>query len=138
MLSNADIEEEITLTVGKVRYLLVSNQENVNFIPDVNFKGDDPTLLIVYLTSPGDRISKSALLDFRTNVLDRDDVFQPEFCSNIVYYGSKKDDLEIEPDALEQLATWHTETQTFVTARSGANVAPGPYAIKLLCAIEHG
>lgn len=83
----------------------------------------------MYLTTPGDIISKSALLDFRSNVLDRDDVFQPEFCSNMVYYGSEKDDLEVKPDALEQLAAWHTKTQTFVTASPGVNVAPGPYVI---------
>ena len=83
----------------------------------------------MYLTTPDDIISKSALLEFRTHVLDRDDVFQREFCSNIVFYGSKEGDLELKSDVLEQLGAWYTKTQTFVMARPGVNVAPGPYVL---------
>lgn len=81
----------------------------------------------MYLTTPGQCISRSALREFRATILDRDDVFQPEFCCNIIYYGSKKDSLYLEPDALEELAAWHTKTQTFVEGIPAAKVAPGPY-----------
>lgn len=67
--------------------------------------GSGPTLVLVYLTKPGENISKSALRDFRASTLDRDDIFQPAFYRNVVFYGSKKDDLQIEPDAREELAT---------------------------------
>ncbi|KAI4255771.1 MAG: hypothetical protein L6R42_006574 [Xanthoria sp. 1 TBL-2021] len=108
------IDDEVEVTVGD------------NFIPAGSFKGDDPTPLLVYLTAPGETISKSALCKFRAD-LDRDDVFQPSFCCNIVFYGSEKDDLQMEPDALEELAAWQTKTQTFVTGNSAVKVAPGPY-----------
>ncbi|KAL8657487.1 MAG: hypothetical protein Q9226_001863 [Calogaya cf. arnoldii] len=113
------MDEEVEVTVGDVRYVLIPNQ--YNFIPAGSFKGDDPTPLLVYLTAPGDTISKPALCKFRAD-LDRDDVFQPSFCCNIVYYGSEEDDLQIEPDALEELAAWQTKTQTFVTGNSAVKL----------------
>ena len=81
----------------------------------------------MYLTTPGQSISKSALREFRAQILDRDDVFQPEFCCNAVFYGSKNDEIHIEPDALEELSAWHTETHTFARGNLAAKVAPGPY-----------
>lgn len=81
----------------------------------------------MYLTKPGQNISKSALREFRANILDQDDVFQPEFYCNLVFYGSMKDELQIEPDALEELAAWNTKTWTYVTGNPAAKVAPGPY-----------
>ncbi|KAL8851595.1 MAG: hypothetical protein Q9221_003527 [Calogaya cf. arnoldii] len=124
MLSGISIDEEVEVTVGDVRYVLIPNQ--YNFIPAGSFKGDDPTPLLVYLTAPGETIFKSSLCRFRAD-LDRDDVFQPSFCWNIVYYGSEEDDLQIEPDAFEELAAWQTKTQTFVKGNSAVKVAPGPY-----------
>ena len=96
-------------------------------ITNLTFEGDDPALALVYLTAPGQCISKQGLREFHTKVLDRDDVFQPEFCCNIIFYGSKKDTLQIEPDAIEELAAWHTKTLTFVTGNPAAKVAPGAY-----------
>ncbi|KAL8682696.1 MAG: hypothetical protein Q9186_001292 [Xanthomendoza sp. 1 TL-2023] len=124
MLSGMAIDEEFEVTVGDVRYVLIPNQ--CNLILSGSFKGDDPTPLLVYLTAPGEIISKSTLCKFRAD-LDQDDIFQPSFCCNIVFYGSEKDDLQIEPDALEELAAWQTKTETFVTANSAVKVAPGPY-----------
>jgi hypothetical protein len=84
-------------------------------------------LVLAYLTKPGQSISKSALRDFRANTLDQDDVFHPKFYCNVVFYGSKEDDLQIEPGALEELAAWNTKTSTFVAGNPAAKVAPGPY-----------
>lgn len=39
---------------------------------------------------------------FRTDSLEKDDVFQPEFLCNVVFNGGKKVDLE--DDAIEELA----------------------------------
>ncbi|KAL8938928.1 MAG: hypothetical protein Q9211_002979 [Gyalolechia sp. 1 TL-2023] len=103
VLSGVDNEAEFEVSVGD------------NFIPDGSFKGDDPTPFLVYLTEPGEKISKSALRKFRAD-LGRDDVFRPEFCYNL-----------IEPDALDELAAWHTKTQTFVLGNPAVKVAPGPY-----------
>lgn len=68
----------------------------------------------------------SALHEFRANILDQDDIFQPEFYCNLVFYGSMKDELQMEPDALEELAAWNTKTWIYVTGNPAANVAPGP------------
>ncbi len=79
---------------------------------------------MVYLTSPGQTISKTALRDFRNSTLDRDDIFQAEFFSNVVFYGSEEEDLQIESDALEELAVWNVATKNFVVGKKEARVAP--------------
>jgi hypothetical protein len=84
-------------------------------------------LVLVYITKPGQNVSKSVLREFRATTLDQDDVFQPEFYSNVVFYGSKQDDLQIEPNALEELAAWNTKTWTCIEGNPAAKVAPGPY-----------
>lgn len=81
----------------------------------------------MYVTQPGQKISKSALRDFRANTLDQDDIFQPAFYCNVVFYGSKKEELQIEPDALEELSAWNTKTWKSVTGKPAAKVVPGPY-----------
>lgn len=67
------------------------------------------------------------LREFCTSVLAKDDVFQPEFLRNIVFYGSKKEDLIIEFDAFEELTAWNSETRTFLAGSPNAKVASGPY-----------
>ncbi|TAQ88994.1 hypothetical protein B7494_g2658 [Chlorociboria aeruginascens] len=120
--SGAAFEEEIKITIGDVEYLLILNQEN--FLPlDVN----TPVLVLVSLTQPGQSISRTALRDFRATSLEQDDVFHPEFYSNIVFYGSKEDSLQIEPDAIEELEAWNTKTRTFVEGSPSFAVAAGPY-----------
>ena len=54
-------------------------------------------------------------------------MFREEFYTNIVFYGSKEEDLHVEPDALEELAAWNTKTRTFLVGDSKENIAPGPY-----------
>ncbi len=85
-----------------------------------------PTLVLVYVITPGQSVSRTALCDFRKKTLE-DDVFQPEFCHNLVFYGAAETDVRIESDAMDELRTWNTETQTFIIGRPGAKVAPGPY-----------
>jgi hypothetical protein len=92
----------------------------------LKFDDNGTTLVLVYLTKPGQSISRLALREFRTNSLEKDDIFRPEFYCNIVFYGSKKEDLHIEPGALEELAAWKN-TSTFFTGDPTANIAPGPY-----------
>ncbi|KAI1411459.1 amidase [Hypoxylon sp. FL1857] len=119
--------EELEVTVGDVQYILIPNPED--FLQDAGFNGDDIAPVLVYPTTPGETISRSALQDFRTNVLDRDDVFQPVFFSNVVFYGSERGDVTLEPDALEELNAWNTKTQTFVSGKRNVAVAPGPYVL---------
>ncbi|CAJ2509148.1 Uu.00g141740.m01.CDS01 [Anthostomella pinea] len=121
--SASGLVEEVQIKVGGVEYLLIPNPENFLSFDD----GNAPVLLLVYVTEPGQTISKSTLRDFRTTTLDPDDVFQPEFFCNVVFYGSKKDDLHIDPDVLEELAAWNTKTSTYVEGHPAAKVAPGPY-----------
>jgi hypothetical protein len=81
----------------------------------------------VYPTAASQNITKSALHEFRVNTIDRDDVFQPEFYRNVVFYGGQKADIRIEPDALDELAAWDVKTQTFLAGNPAAKVVPGPY-----------
>jgi hypothetical protein len=79
------------------------------------------------MTKPGQTISKSTLREFRVTILDQDDVLQPSFYTNVVFYGSKKEDLCIESDAREELAAWNTEHWTCVEGNDDGQIAPGPY-----------
>lgn len=97
-----------------------------NFLPlDVN----TPVLVLVYLTKPGQIISTTALRNFRATSLEQDDVFHSEFYANIVFYGSKEDSLQIEPDAIEELEAWSTKTRTFVEGNPSFVVAASPYVL---------
>jgi len=131
------MEEEPKITVGDVQYLLVEHQmvqAAVEFSlfqanPQQNFlayENDGPVLVLVYLTEPGQTISRSALHKFRTTLLEKDDIFRHEFYGNVVFYGSGKKDLRVEPEAFEELAAWNTKNHTFITGDAAA-VAPGPY-----------
>ncbi|XXG98978.1 hypothetical protein Hte_005311, partial [Hypoxylon texense] len=121
------IDEEVTLSVGDFKYVLIPHEDLF-----VSFNGEDdddtsnPILFLVYPTEPGQTISRDALCDFRTNVLDRDDVFQPAFCIHVVFYGSREQELQITPDANEELEEWNTKKRTFVQRDPSCNVAPGP------------
>ena len=84
-------------------------------------------LALVYLTKPGQVIFRSALHQFRTDTLDKDDVFHPTFLSNFVFYGSKKEALQIKPEAMEELAAWNTKTLTFIEGNPAFTIAPDPY-----------
>lgn len=91
------------------------------------FNDDDLTLSVVLLTKPGQKITKSALQQFRTNTLENDDIFQSDFCANVVFYGSEKQRLQIDADALDELEAWNSKTSTFLAGDSGVKAAPGPY-----------
>lgn len=80
----------------------------------------------MYTITAGRSIDKLTLREFRTKTLDRDDVFQPAFYRNLVFYGSNKADVLIEADALDELAAWNVKTKTFV-AGNAAQVTTGPY-----------
>ncbi|PSN64376.1 hypothetical protein BS50DRAFT_636567 [Corynespora cassiicola Philippines] len=136
------LEHDVEVTVSHGRYLLIQHHEDVFSSwtfhrPALPFAGSDPSpqytlsLILVYPVTPGLRISTSALRDFRTNTLQRDDVFQPDFCHNVVFYGSKEDGVEVEPGALEELQAWDVKTRTFLAGDPSngpaANVTPGPY-----------
>ena len=64
----------------------------------------------MHLTEPDMSVSTSALYGFRANILNQDDVFQPDFYCNVVFYGNQKDNVQIEPGIPEELAAWNTQT----------------------------
>jgi len=76
-------------------------------------------------SSRGDEVTQSDLRNFRTSVLDKDDVFQPGFCRNVVFYGSSDDKPELQCGAKEELKSWNTQCYTFVANK--ATASPGPY-----------
>ncbi|KAF4453902.1 protein fluG [Fusarium austroafricanum] len=123
------ISEEVTVTVGNIDYLLVPNPEATL---DSGNPGDgEPKLFVVYVTKPSNTISKSALQEFRSSILDRDDVFQADFLTNIIFYGAKEEDVELESDALNELLVWKTRNWSFVEGRPDSKVAPGPHLLSL-------
>ncbi|KAH6630486.1 amidase [Chaetomium sp. MPI-SDFR-AT-0129] len=121
--SNIVVDNEPKITVGNVQYLLVPHHQNF-----LGFSGDtDVALMVVYLVEPDQAISATDLRDFRTNVLDKDDVFQPEFCRNFVFYAPGDNNSKLQPEAKDELVAWNTKTMTFVRGDLSSKVAPGPY-----------
>ncbi|OQD66177.1 hypothetical protein PENPOL_c005G02364 [Penicillium polonicum] len=115
------IDEEFELTVGDSRYLLIPEKQN--FLSDISFDGELPALVLVYTTVAGQSITKTALRQFRANILDKDDVFRSEFYANLIFYGGKKHEIEIEPEALSELAAWNVKTQSFVASPPAAGTS---------------
>ncbi|KAL1839463.1 hypothetical protein VTJ49DRAFT_1472 [Mycothermus thermophilus] len=77
-----------------------------NFLSGLGFDDGTTALALAYTTVAGQNITRSALREFRRNVLDRDDVFQAGFCTNLIFVGAKATDFEIAPDAFDELAVW--------------------------------
>ncbi|CAG7559973.1 unnamed protein product [Fusarium equiseti] len=131
------IREEITITVGKIDYLLIQHPQTSLDFDDPGH--GEPELCVVFETEPKSIISESALQEFRSSILDQDDVFQPAFLVNIIFYGAKQEDVEIgpdapneldveiEPDALNELRAWKTKDWYFVQGPPNSKVARGPY-----------
>ncbi|KAJ5697591.1 amidase, partial [Penicillium malachiteum] len=105
MSSGNRFDEEVEITIGDRGYLLIPEKEN--FLFDTIFPEGAFALVLVYITIAGQSVTKAALREFRTKVLDKDDVFHPEFYTNVVFYGNKKDEIEIEPEAYNELAGWN-------------------------------
>jgi hypothetical protein len=85
-------------------------------IEAVTIDNGGPVFMRLYRTFPGQTISKSTLQEFHTNVLDADDVFQPGFYRNVLFYGSKKEELNIEPDVYDYLSDCKTKNTYFVAS----------------------
>ncbi|PGH09380.1 hypothetical protein AJ79_05692 [Helicocarpus griseus UAMH5409] len=93
-------DEELQLTVGQTEYILIPCREN--FLSLEN-SSTTPTLILVYRTEQGQAVSGSALRHFRTDTLDQDDVFQPEFFSNIVFSGARRTSFSWSPMPVKNL-----------------------------------
>ncbi|KAJ8125793.1 hypothetical protein O1611_g7845 [Lasiodiplodia mahajangana] len=116
------IEEEVRLRVDKTDYVLIPHEHSF-----VSFNGTTaPVLFIVYQTKPEQILTREALKIFRENVLDRDDVFQPAFAAQVVFYGSSERELRMSEDATRELEDWGTQWR-FIKGDSSHPVAPGPY-----------
>ncbi|KAM0742631.1 hypothetical protein ACQRIT_002808 [Beauveria bassiana] len=94
-----DASTDFEITVGNVKYLLIENQEN--FLQCADFDSDNGHILVlVYTIGPNDPIEKSALREFQPSTLNRDDVYQPDFASNMVFYGFSEEGFILDPDTL--------------------------------------
>ncbi|KAJ9493640.1 hypothetical protein H2202_010884 [Exophiala xenobiotica] len=113
--SDLNMEEDIQISIGGVQFLLIPCQENLLGLEDSNA----PAVALV-------RFPSRSFVSFRVTTLDEDDVFRPEFYRNVVFYGSKEEDLHIAPDTLEELVAWNTKTWTYVEGNSAVEVPPGP------------
>lgn len=74
--------------------------------------------MLVYTTVAGQSITKAAIRQFRANVLDKDDVFRSSFYTNLIFYGGKQHEIEIEPEAFSELAAWNVQTQSSLATRA--------------------
>ncbi|KAM7188406.1 amidase [Rhypophila sp. PSN 637] len=94
------VEEDVYITVGGVEYLLVLNAE-VNttdeiitdafqkFLKDADYQSEEVTLVLVYTDNAGQVIKGQDLVDFRINILQKDDVFQPPSTAMSSFMGAR-------------------------------------------------
>ncbi|KAF2753095.1 amidase [Pseudovirgaria hyperparasitica] len=122
MSATVEMDQELKIQVGSIEYFLLAHKENF-----LDFLADGPSLAVVYLVTSGQKVSRKNLRDFRENVLDKDDIFQPEFCRNVVFYGGDESELDVTDDAIEELDAWKTKTWTCVRGNATSRVACGPY-----------
>ncbi|KAK4228545.1 amidase [Podospora fimiseda] len=106
----------IVITVGDVQSLLIPTRIEAT------------TFVVVYLIDPNYTVTATDLRDFRANVLEKDDVFQPDFCLNVVFYGPQaRDGFKLPDGAKRELETCNTKSVTMVNEVPSVNVGPGPY-----------
>ncbi len=86
--------------------------------------------MLVYTTDADEIISKSALSEFQVSRLSQDDVFQPDFASNMVFFGHSEEKVTIDPDALAEPRAWNVKKHLILPGKQGLapnSVVPGPY-----------
>jgi len=114
------------------RHLPDLEADNISqgFLPDSIQTAKDLTPILLYLVSPGERLTASSLNHYRSNCLQNDDVFQATFLNNVVFYGSKKADVLLDPDVEELLQAWKVRHWIFADKTSLATPIPsGPYIV---------
>ncbi|KAM3533405.1 hypothetical protein MY4038_003298 [Beauveria bassiana] len=103
-----DASTDLEITVGNVKYLLIESQKN--FLQCADFDNDNGHILVlVYTIGPNDPIEKSALRKFQVSTLNRDDVYQPDFASKMVFYGFSEKGTLLDPDTLAELRPWNVK-----------------------------
>ncbi|OAA70229.1 amidase [Cordyceps fumosorosea ARSEF 2679] len=128
------VHQDAEITVGHINYLLILNPDN--FLEKAGLDATSHALALVYPTTPGESVSVSSLREFRTKTLEPDDVFQSDFATNLIFYGSDEKNLHIEPDTAAELKLWNVKRQ-YTLARdeslSAHSVAPGPVVVPSRC-----
>ncbi|KAL9049449.1 MAG: hypothetical protein Q9162_007216 [Coniocarpon cinnabarinum] len=92
-----------------------------------NDAGDTASLATVFHVQKGWTIDATALITWRTDYLDKDDVFRPEFLRNVVFGGVQDGDILITGNAHEVLQKWNALSITYEPAIACDS---GPYLVK--------
>ena len=71
-------------------------------------------------------VDASTLLKWRTEHLDGDDVFAPEFLQQIIFVGVHSEDIHLESDTGKLFEDWHTLEIRYAPHLEVGN---GPYCI---------
>ncbi|MCJ1248407.1 hypothetical protein MMC30_005624 [Trapelia coarctata] len=122
------LHQDIIISLEDVQYFLVQLSKDLLGKTKIWHESIVPAVAII--VSTGDRITEDLLKKFRIDRLDKDDIFQPEFLENIIFYGGRGDNIELDSDALNLLRSWKTVNISFVSGNTlSQQVAPGPYII---------
>lgn len=86
--------------------------------------------VFVYTVAPGDRITKASLQKRIDACSAIDDVFNLSFLEHIVFFGSSKDKVSLDKDAIEFLNSEKFGAWTFIQDDGSASaLAAGPYVV---------
>lgn len=86
--------------------------------------------MFVYNISPGDHITKKLLQEHFDACANNDDVFNLSFLDYVVFFGSSKDRVSMDNDAIEYLKSGKFGGWTFIYSDESKSVlASGPYVV---------
>lgn len=88
---------------------------------------ENPTLLTYFRLQKNQTINASTLQMWRTNHLDADDVFDPEFLRNIIFGGVWSGDVHIANDTDQLFNGWQTLKIRF---EPDLDISNGPYYLE--------
>jgi hypothetical protein len=91
---------------------------------------EEPSLATYIHVHKRQRINASTLEAWRTDYLDRDDVFHVDFLQQIIFGGVSSNDVYLSEDTKKVFQEWNTLT---VTYEPHLEIASGPYYVDKGC-----
>jgi hypothetical protein len=88
---------------------------------------ESPTLSAYFRLQKNQTINARTLRMWRTDHLDTDDVFQPEFLRHIIFGGVRSEDVHIENDTNQLFNDWQTLKVRF---EPDLDISNGPYYVE--------
>ena len=146
LTADAVVQEHNYVSMGESQYLLSPTFEvspSLSRVSTTSKSSDDMQNIKTADTWPGhthpiviiatwrnDRITRTQLQSLLTDIFIPDDIFQPGFLANVIFYGAREDELVLDPEASKLLEEWGTSNIEYIANDAfQVQLAQGPYMI---------